>query len=1066
MTLGRQLSTTITESNVTPDRCKACQRSGLPILPLRAALVPNEPGAVPANTTLGLRTLRAGYLYVLLDHLIWHAYQVTPEGYLRQFDPYAPPVANPASLASACVAADHDAPASFINIDTQKYATALLAFANDPWPASVLSAYKRGHADQRFQPLDLAVARNNPASVGLAITADDLQVDKHVFEYRERQSAGLNSVHGFHSRATRCTALSGFLRNAIPRHQLEQGILALVLDDSMGLVQEYNHLRNDWAQARQQWMSEPERAYQQQTSQILLAIRALNRDRAEQQTAPVHEAMTGDGPPVFVDPATERERIVKQHAQDFNARLEERYDEPKRAAFEAAYEQELARFQSNIDQTALAYAQACRSQRFVRIEQYDYDGNDPASAQAYSEALALCLRGGISEAMPVEGSEDNAPTAVLWREWLGNPQSPIYRALLRRDQHLLASLLPSFSATGDTDWNDSGKLYAAVTQAILSDEGELLVRAPLKDAMADLLGALNAASARLQMGPGVERAVSRLNSAAQLLYNRIHLTELKVMMKLSEYYTLQCEHLRNLQRKASEALGNLQNNQPHTRVRPLLQGGVLSLAVLDPKLAALSITVSVWVEGKITELQDVLRHEIGRGVDQLGKASQAALSEIVVGVGTLDSQARKLLEGMKVTNQQAAYWVRNGFGGLASTATSGTLLTALGSLYLLTHAMKKNLKEAEQVIGDKSLEAQIALLGSSMGVLGGGVEAVGLTLKISADGIQRTIAPSMQGATGLGAATRLGNILARAGAAIGATAGLYDATQAAIAAQRSFKNRDSKASSGYSVAVLISASAAGFGIASAVLSTSALMGPLGIAIVLGLMGYLIFKWAEGNESDRIERWVRQSFFGKIEKNPSTQWSKANQAHIAISELNAAILGLEIALKFQRRRSDNNPENIAAKIAHVGVPIYEKHLEYHLTLPNYDNDRCSYQWVLFIHRYGDEKAAQSISGEIVEQESFNLLQSRNATRAQSHVSVATKSLRNPDYRKNATYPTSTIKTLESKNNEPMQIKIITGAIELLPDTRQHNIESATLIVTFWPDREIHDAYAETVMTATH
>ena len=130
--------------------------------------------------------------------------------------------------------------------------------------------------------------------------------------------------------------------------------------------------------------------------------------------------------------------------------------------------------------------------------------------------------------------------------------------------------------------------------------------------------ALNAAAARLQpsLGPGVGRAVSRLNSASQLLYNGIHLTELKVKMKLGEYYALQCEHLRNLQRKAADAidrtweglkdeLGKTDEEARKVRrqVRPLIQGGLLSLAVLDPKIANLSVTLSVWVEGQVTELQ-------------------------------------------------------------------------------------------------------------------------------------------------------------------------------------------------------------------------------------------------------------------------------------------------------------------------------------------------------------------------------------------------------------------------------------------------------------------------------
>lgn len=200
MTLGEQLAIVVSETGLLTDQCRACERQGLPILPLRQALVPDysgdpflaENGQVP--TRLGWRTLRAGYLYVLLDRSIWHAYQVTPDGYLRQFNPYTPPAANESLLASTCVSADHDAPASFLNIDTHEHRVAWLAFASDPWPTRVLDAYKAGRAPHRFQALDLAQARDNPASLGLAMTAESLQVDERVLEYQSLQAGQFPSV--------------------------------------------------------------------------------------------------------------------------------------------------------------------------------------------------------------------------------------------------------------------------------------------------------------------------------------------------------------------------------------------------------------------------------------------------------------------------------------------------------------------------------------------------------------------------------------------------------------------------------------------------------------------------------------------------------------------------------------------------------------------------------------------------------------------------------------------------------------------------------------------------------
>ena len=131
MSLSTTLSRTISHAAPIPtDACKACERTGLPILPLRAAYAPapgqtyrRQPAASNAPATVRMRLdqpriLRQGYLYVLLDEVEWQAYEVTPEGALRQFRPFQVPRDEPSPLSQACLRRNHDVPASFINIDT------------------------------------------------------------------------------------------------------------------------------------------------------------------------------------------------------------------------------------------------------------------------------------------------------------------------------------------------------------------------------------------------------------------------------------------------------------------------------------------------------------------------------------------------------------------------------------------------------------------------------------------------------------------------------------------------------------------------------------------------------------------------------------------------------------------------------------------------------------------------------------------------------------------------------------------------------------------------------------
>ncbi|MFJ4348512.1 toxin VasX, partial [Pseudomonas sp. NPDC089401] len=98
MSISKAISIAMQEEIPNPyGTCNACERSGLPILLLREAYAPRPRDTQPYLVAYGseithtplhrdqLRVLRQGYVYVLLDQEIWHAYQVTPEGALRRF---------------------------------------------------------------------------------------------------------------------------------------------------------------------------------------------------------------------------------------------------------------------------------------------------------------------------------------------------------------------------------------------------------------------------------------------------------------------------------------------------------------------------------------------------------------------------------------------------------------------------------------------------------------------------------------------------------------------------------------------------------------------------------------------------------------------------------------------------------------------------------------------------------------------------------------------------------------------------------------------------------------------
>ena len=1064
MTISQRIALAIAEAGLPHDQCMFCERQGLPILPLRRALVPDtRPECVSTvadnrhiSTKIGLRTLRRGFLYVLLDQQVWHAYAVSEQGHLRRFNPYEPPDGPPSPLPEKCVNADHDIPSAFLNLDTDRYTSAWLAFSSDAWPVSVLNAYKSGASPaHRFEGLDLIQARNNPELLGIAMTPDKLGVDQQVFEYAQHGCAPFDSAHGFHSRWLRRFALRGYLVNAINRHKLENGVLAVVLDDTVGLIQEYNHQRLNWVVKRQAWREEPMRAYQLQTSQILQIIRATHREWAAQKV-PSLEPMTGDGPPVFTDPAVERQLLVERAQQESDKRLEERYHEPQRAAFQADYEQQEREFQRYIDKDAQAYVALFDTPMFKVAEAYDYDGNDRESGVAYAKTMALCLGGGVTEAV-VPRLEPHVPASgtseLLWLKWLQDPDSPPYRALLMRDQALLAGLLPSFSATEAVNWNDSDKLYGMLSKIIASDDAGLRMRNTLKQAIAETQGALNAASQRLApcLSPGIQKAVRHLNSATQFLYNGVHLIELEVKMKLGEYYALQSAHLRELQHKANASIAEARDRMRRNiddfefgsmkamrKVRPIIQHGLMSLAVLDPRFTNSMISVTVWVEGKAEEVHGRLFKEASMGVTQASSAAELALVDISVAAGTLETNARKLFQGMQITSQQAARLVRTGFSGLRGVAGSWELLLAIGGLYLQQDSLGRNQEKAETEIGPKAFEAKLALQGSQLGVLGGQIELVGLILRSSAGPLNLARAKGV-------AAT--GEALIRLGALVSVVAGVFDTAQAINAMRRTAAAGDDVAYYQHlTSAVFYAAGTIAFGVA---VLNPLFFGPLGLAIALTLAAYQLSKRAEKNESTDLERWVRRCCFGKADEKPSIHWNSPEHADIAFAELNAATLGVQAKLHFESHlATDPGLPKIGGLIS---VEIMRE-LKFLIALPMYDERSSGYHWKLIVHRHGDGQHPDYVGGETIASGNF-FANSEEPLSPSSSFSSFT-SPRIPDHDRN--YSIS-----EKRKPYPAGLSQleISGSISLMATIGNHTILAATLLVMYWPDRSLPGGYIE-------
>lgn len=1058
MTLSERIATAVAETFL-PDGCKACKREGLPILLLRKAMVPdpasafNEPlnGVVPLRANVGLRTLRQGYLYLLLDRKHWQAYEVTPEGHLRRFNPYEPWEGEPVSLPQLCVHENHDLPSSFLTFDTKRYSTALVAFADDPWTSSVLDAYKGGRSPiRRFQILDLKAARENPASIGLALTHKSPAVGHKVFEYGGSNSGGFESVHGFHSRFSRLYPLTRHLESVEREHSLQNGVLAFVLDDPVGMVQEANAQRLFWVERRQQWRQNPEISYPLLTSQCLLAIRASHRLRAEQSNLNF-EPMMVDGGRLLLDPEVERQLLIKQTAKGYDERLEERYNEKQRARFQANYDRLDGRYQAEIDWYSENYAIACNYKEFADIERFDYDPDNERSRLDYTKTMTLCLTGGVTEA-PHAVDEPLGPSEQLWLKWLQDPASPAYRALMLSDRNLLSGLLPSFSSSADTDWKDSVKLYAAVAALVGSKEGGLWLRDPLRSAMAQLLGAVNAAAARLdyRLGVGVKSAIKHLNVAGQSLHNGVHLIELKVRMTVGEYYAVQSKHLRQLQNAASEAMAGRPGLAPSTKVRPIILGGVLSLAVLDPRLASKLIDVSLWVSGSAEELRNSLK----AGPSLVAGYTKTGLSSIVVVGGILDAHGRELLTGMRVNATQVAGLLHNSLAGLRGAASSSAVLLNIGTLYLLDDMLKKNMIAAEKEIGPKADEAMHALHGVRLALLGASIEIVGKVLQEGGKRLAGHGALSASGAARATSVSKVGLRLVIGGAIISAAVGIIDGAQAIAASGRTNKAGDQVAFRWYAASGIVASAGALVGIYAGY-TQAAFFGPLGWAILIGLGAYTLFKYAESKESTPIERWARRCFFGIANETPPVHWSSAAHADVALAELNAATLGVEVKVGIHQEVA------LEGAFPSITVPRYKTTLKFSLKLPRFDPQHSAYFWTLTIHRRKDIPRDQLANGVVIARSDFHaapiseeaqrdsVQQSQGQPPSRSIITTAIDNL--------------IMERLEAIDGRSLDLAHIVGNAGITTNAFPETIHAVTLSLSYWPSRDSEPAFTKVIVT---
>ena len=1020
--------------------CPTCQRSGLPILPLRAAYAP-EPWETqlrplpkaPEVKAVNLRfdqprILRQGYLYVLLDRREWQAYEISPEGALSQFRPYQMPREEPRPLCEACIREDHDIPAAFINIDTRKYSTAWLAIANDPWPEAVLESYQRGgmvdgvNLNERFHRLDLKAARDEPASVGIAMTASDPQLQQ-VLEYAQNIHGDFRSVHGFYGRQHRLRALKGHLRNVIQEQELPNGVLALVLPDPIGVVQELTAQRLIRHQAMQQWCAEPQRSFEYFTSQALLAIRGhqmevarvttkkraedANKWRSEQNNNPV---LNPNLPMLDVEAETARLAPIKQ--AQARERLEERYDEQARADFEADFQHTLAGWQQVIDDVAEHYERHYQDAAYQRAAVHDYSVTDERSSELFLRMTGTCLAGG-----PTEHSVDGqlGPTLRLWKNLLENEHSLLHHALTVGIRPLFGDLQSAL--VGD----ERTRVYHAIKTFITTQQAKDLMTGPVQDAIGQLLSAAATASSRLgdQLSDKARTLLGHLHREALLRYFGIEVTRVTVPLKVGEYLSLLNEVLQQSTDRYLTRLDQQFRKPAQRKVRAMLLSNTLSAAV--PGTPGKLVDVTFWTMEKADALKTRL-DKLSTGVsDSIGDA----LRTVTIGAGAVQGAMDNLARKVTLNADVCAQLARESMHSMRTAAVAGTPgASAMGlgliSLWFQQDSLRRSHASLLDTVGDKHPEAVAAVMSASIGVMGAGVEVVG--------GAIQMVRPDLTMPTrAAGQTVGVGARIVQYGGALVALASALEGLQYAFAAGRTRETGDHKASDAYYLATTFAGSSAIAGVWGAFAPAALALGPLAASVLLGLITLGVAIWAKKQESQPLELWARHSLWGLPEAN--RRWTAPEDMDTAIGELNAALLGLtaDVGMIVKTEQAGGLPIGDA-----VPAGLF---LDYKLVLPGYKADVSDYEWALLVYRSNQAQGETIASGR------------NGGVNGPLPPPAGWKS---PGYHPETTAPVITL------NTQALEIR---GSISFFGYLEVHAFQ---LEVSYWPDKSDKSGFARLIV----
>ena len=874
-----RISVAARQAAVLPSGCKTCQRQGLAIFPLRIAAItrrtaPLWQSDVPTQTSqlsggeykYALRTLREGYLYVLLDEIVWQAYQVTAEGHMRAFCYQNRPEGERVELLSrACREINHDITASFINIDPE-WNHAEIAFSSDPWSKEVLAAYLKKRPEGRFTHIDLKAFRQSPQSQkrGMALDYSLSSLTENVTEFRTGffpqpgfgvgtcEHVARGGMHGFYPRIDQDKMHA--MRSKVGQIIAKYGTAgAVILDDAVGVIQELNYGRLQLIEDCHAWTSRTDIRHQHMTSQAISHTFKIVQEAINNNSQPEY-GRPDSGYPVAMQQTTTAADVATRNTAFEFARLNACYNESARLEFETKYKSCVGGWQEKISAIDRDLA-ACYSGRAWQIAMnHDYaPQKNNRDWLLHMKTLSVCLQGG-----PLEHSD------IVWLEWMKKPDSPAYVGLLGLNHTQNAAIFDGIAGINELQTAKAMQELAPDTAAILDGAAgySYLKTAGASDEFASFLklddvqllvtgriAALSAAYSRLQskLDIATRNGYSRIlqGSAYSITGETVHLLEIETTLK-------RFQRLVNLHPNSWSTLSVARNSaafggdfMPGETGFAAATGGLINIT--DEKLLNLPLTIRITT----TDLQASAALEALPDNTSLPEKISAMHGLRVSSVslkGNLNAPIAVPPETL-LTERNRRFLSGNSVGLVLSAVMLGLQISD----------WQHNSDNLAQTVGNHT-DASMTLAINRLMVLSAASEIGGFSHMLMTRMSWQALDDS-----------GFVHPLIKAGGVIAGAAAVIDGIRMFIQSFSSYKSGDTLSSGLYLFGSISTIAGGTLGVISSWNGVFALTGMAGLGALLILVGAGIAYAAEQYRSTPLEVWLRCSCFGKNRHDSDMVW---------------------------------------------------------------------------------------------------------------------------------------------------------------------------------------------------